>query len=163
MKKLIMKILAVAVLVSASFTAQADPAAFQFSFFDFNAPNNNEVTGVRFPAIYGKAGGDVVGVDFGLLAFSEMQSLKGVAIPLPFGANKISGDMTGVAFGIVNLHEGSDTGVDVAIVNINNNLKGVALGAVNIAENLQGVQLGLVNCAKNGFLPCFIFFNFGTN
>jgi hypothetical protein len=189
MNKLISTIFAVAVLSVMSFSVQADPAPIQFSFFDFNAPNNSEVKGVRFPAIYGKGGGDVTGVDFGLLAYSEMKSLNGVALSLFPTANRISGEMNGVVFGVLNWHEGQDTGVNFGIVNKTNEVKGanlaavniadghtsfdlgvfsksdssvVQLGLVNVTEKIEGVQIGLLNCAKNGFLPCFIFVNFAA-
>jgi hypothetical protein len=46
----------------------------------------------------------------------------------------------------VNLHEGNDSGLTAAFINM-----------VNKAE---GLQLGFLNIAKNGFLPAFPFFNF---
>jgi hypothetical protein len=118
-----------------------------------------------------------------------MNSLSGVSFPLlVVGANRISGEMNGVSLGLFNWHEGQDTGVNWGAVNITNNVKGLNLGLLNIADGhtvadvgmvnisessnfqlswvnvtqqLNGLQLGLVNCAKNGFLPCFIIFNFG--
>jgi len=163
----------------------------QFSFFDFNAPEASEVSGVRFPAIYGKGGGDITGLDLQLLAYSEMESLKGVSVPLLLGgANRIKGEMVGVSAGLFNWHEGQDTGLNIGGVNVTNNVKGMNWGVVNIAEGysvadigtvnisqksnfqlsavnvteeLDGLQIGFLNCAKNGFLPCFVLFNFGTS
>ncbi len=188
MKKLISLFVAVAMLASFSVSA-ADTTPIQFSFFDFNAPKTKDVSGVRFPAIYGKQGGNVKGVDFQLLAWSEMESLQGVSFPLVIaGGNKISGDMTGVAFGLLSWHMGNDTGVNVSGVNLTNNVKGLNWGFVNYAtgytvadvgavsistksnfqlgifnktDEIAGVQIGLFNCAKNGFLPCFPFVLWG--
>jgi len=165
-------------------------APVQFTFFDFNAPKADAVSGVRFPAIYGKGGGDIVGLDFGLLAYSEMRSLKGVSWSLFPQANRISGDMTGASLSLFNWHEGQDVGVNLGLFNLTNNVKGLnwaalnyskgytvadvglvniskksnfQLSFVNITEEINGVQIGIVSCAKNGFLPCFVLFNFGKS
>ena len=178
MKKLISKSFLTAAIAMLSFSIANAAAPVQFSFFDFNAPKDSEVTGVRFPAIYGKGGGDVTGVEINLLAYSEMNSFKGFNFPLfILSGNRVQGDMTGVSWSTWNRHEGQDTGWNWGLVNTTNNVKGLNLGAVNvgnsthgldlglvnITQQLNGVQIGLVNCAKNGFLPCFIIFNFGTN
>ena len=162
----------------------------QLSFFEFNAPADKEVSGVRFPVIYGKAGGDVRGLDLQILAFSEMDSLTGISFPLVLaGANRIRGDMTGIAWGLFNWHEGQDTGLNLGIANITKAMQGLNWGAVNVSsgytvadvgavsvsqksnfqlslvnvtEELDGLQIGFLNCAKNGFLPCFVLFNFGS-
>jgi hypothetical protein len=169
--------------------AQAE-TPFQLSFFDFNAPEDKTVSGVRFPVIYGQGGGDVRGLDLQILAYSEMDSLRGISFPLILGgANRIRGEMVGIAWGLFNWHEGQDTGLNVGFANITNNVDGLNWGAVNVAqgktvadvgavsiskqsnfqlslvnvtEELDGLQIGLINCAKNGFLPCFVFFNFGS-
>jgi len=178
-----------AIILAAPARAE-DPAPIQFSFFDFNAPEKKAVSGVRFPAIYGKNGGDITGLDLQLLAFSEMDSMTGVSFPLLVaGANRIKGEMNGVSVGLFNWHEGQDTGLNLGFLNITNNVNGLnwsfvnvseghtvadvgaisvsqesnfQLGIVNVTQKLDGVQLGLLNCAKNGFLPCFILFNYGT-
>ena len=166
----------VAAIALLSISAANAAAPVQIAFFDLKAPRDPDVTGVRFPAIYAK-GGDVQGADLQLLAFSEMNSLKGISFPLLIaGANRIHGEMTGVSFGLVNWHEGQDTGVNIGAVNYTNNVKGAELGWVNISkksnfqlsfvnitDEIHGAQIGLLNCAKNGFLPCFIFFNFGSS
>ncbi len=161
----------------------------QLSVFDFNAPQDNEVNGVRFPVIYGKDGGDVKGIDFGIFAYSEMNSLQGVAWSIFPTANRIRNEMSGISFGLLNWHEGQDTGVNFGFVNFTNNVKGLngsflnysegysaadvgavsvsqksnfQLSFVNVTQQLDGLQIGFINCAKNGFLPCFVLFNFGS-
>lgn len=190
MKKLLSKLCCTVVVAILSFSTANAAAPVQFTFFDFNAPDASEVSGVRFPAIYGKGGGDITGLDFGLFAYSEMNSLKGVSFSIFPAANHIKNEMVGVSVGIFNWHEGQDTGVNLGFVNITKNVKGLnwsavnyskgytaadvgivnisqksnfQLSAVNITQELDGLQIGLLNCAKNGFLPCFIFFNFGTS
>ena len=188
MKKLISLFVAVAMLASFSVSA-ADTTPIQFSFFDFNAPKTKDVSGVRFPAIYGKQGGNVRGVDVQLLAWSEMESLMGVSIPVwLLGGNKITGDMTGVSLGLFSWHEGNDVGVNFSMLNFTNNVKGlnlgmfnastgtttvdmsavnvsdkslVQLGLVNVTGEIKGIQIGVLNCASNGFLRCFPFVLWG--
>ena len=100
MKKIVSLFVVTAMFVSFAAVAD-DTASIQFSFFDFNAPKAKDINGVRFPAIYGKQGGNIRGVDVQLLGWSEMESLKGVSIPVwLLGGNKISGDMTGVSLGL---------------------------------------------------------------
>jgi len=165
-------VLAVAIL---TITTANAAAPVQIAFFDLKAPRDPDVTGVRFPAIYAK-GGDVQGADLQLLAFSEMNSLKGISFPLLGGANRIHGEMTGISVGLFNWHEGKDTGVNFGAVNVTNDVTGAEFGWVNISkksnfqmslvnvtDKIHGAQIGLINCAKNGFLPCFIFFNFGSS
>jgi hypothetical protein len=169
-------------------SASADPAPAQFSAFDFNAPDNSEVKGVRLTAIYGKSG-NVTGVDF-TIGLSELDNLKGVSFPLIFGGNRIKNSMTGLGLGIVNIHEGADKGVNVGFLNLTNDVQGLNWGGINIStgttiadvsfvnisdtstfqlaffnktEFIEGVQIGFLNCASNGFLPCFPIFNFAGN
>jgi hypothetical protein len=166
-------------------SASADPAPAQFSAFDFNAPDTSEIKGVRLSAIYGKSG-NVTGVDF-TIGLSELDNLTGVSFPLIFGANRIRNSMTGVGIGIVNLHEGTDKGVNVGLLNLTNDVQGLNWGSINISTGttladvgfvnisdtstfqlavfnktdiLEGIQIGLLNCASNGFFPCFPIFNF---
>lgn len=178
------------VLATFTMTATADDAAVQFSSLNgFNAPASDTVTGVRFPALYGKTA-TVTGVDLHLMAISEVDDFKGVQFPLLVaGANHINNSMTGVAFGVWNWNKGQATGVNIATVNVTNNVKGLNLGVVNVStgdtsfdwsaaniskssgaqlgifnmtDEISVVQIGLINCAKNGFLPCFPFVNFAV-
>ena len=188
MNRTFSKFIAAAVLSCFSVAAIAEAVPVQFSFFDFNAPEAKEVSGFRFPAIYGKQGGNITGVDFQLLAYSEIESLKGVSIPLFWlGANTITGNMTGASFGLFNNHKGNDIGANLGFLNLTNNVNGANVSAVNFStgdtlvdvgfvsiskastvqvgffnmtDEIKGVQIGLLNCAKDGFLPCFPFVNF---
>jgi hypothetical protein len=192
MKKLISNIFLAAAIATLSFSMANAAAPVQFSFFDFNAPKASEVEGVRFPAIYGKGGGNITGLEINLLAYSEMESFKGFQLPIiaGIGANRITGDMTGVSWSLFNWHEGQDTGWNAGVVNMTANVKGVNTGVVNystghtivdlaygvniskssnfqlsfvnVTQEINGVQIGLINCAKNGFLKCFVIFNFGS-
>lgn len=160
----------------------------QLSLFDVNLPEDEQVSGVRFPVLYGKDGGTIRGLDLQLLAYSEMDSLTGISFPLFIaGANHVTGDVTGISWGLFNWHEGQDTGLNVGVANVTRSVEGLNWGVVNVAEGhsvadiggvsvsgksnfqlsfvnvteeLKGLQIGLINCAKNGFLPCFVLFNF---
>ncbi len=166
-------------------SASADPAPVQFSFFDFNAPDNSEVKGVRLNTIYGQTS-NVTGVDF-VIGLSDVDNLTGVSFPLIIGGNRIRNSMTGVGIGIVNIHEGTDKGLNVGFLNLTNDVQGLNWGSINIStgttladvsfvnisdtssfqlgffnktEIITGVQIGLLNCASNGFFACFPFINF---
>ncbi|MDG1462060.1 MAG: phaC PHA synthase, partial [Gammaproteobacteria bacterium] len=157
MKQLIALFVAAAMLASFSAVAE-DATPIQFSFFDFNAPKTKDVSGVRFPAIYGKQGGNVQGADLQLLAWSEMESLKGVSFPLVIaGGNKITGDMTGVSFGLLSWHLGNDTGVNLSAINITNNVKGMNWGVVNVATGYTVADISAVNISKKSNFQLGIF------
>jgi hypothetical protein len=181
--------LAIGVILFSLPVQAAEPAAVQFSFFDVNAPDTDQVKGVRVPVLYGKGNTNLTGWDLPVLAWSELNSMTGLHwAPWLISGNHIRGEMNGVAAGAVNWHEGKDTGVNFGVVNITNNVKGLNLSAVNVSKGytvadvglvnvsqksnfqlswvnvtteLHGLQIGLINCAKNGFLPCFPIFNFG--
>ncbi|MCK5780213.1 MAG: hypothetical protein KAH04_04295 [Psychrilyobacter sp.] len=144
------------------------------------------VTGVRFPLLYGKTD-TVKGVDLHILAIGETNNFTGVQFPLLIaGANIVNNQFVGAGFGIANIHKGQSTGALFGLVNMSNNVKGLQWGAVNISsgratadiglvnisqgaafqlgffnmtDDLTGVQLGLINMAKTGFLPIFPFIN----
>jgi hypothetical protein len=187
MKRSISALLITLIMAALPMTASAKSTGFQFSFFDLNAPAGDEVGGVKITAIYGKSG-SVTGWDFPILAISESASLKGVSFGAFLTGSIIRGEMTGATLGVFTMQEGQSTGVNVNALNMTNNLKGVNFGAVNwskgftvadvslvniseksnfqlglvnVTEEINGVQIGLLSCAKNGFLPCFVLFNFG--
>jgi hypothetical protein len=95
--------------------------------------------------------------------------------------------MKGASLGIFNWNTGKTTGVNLAAVNVTNDVKGLNWSAVNYSEGytmadigiasfsnksnfqfglfnktntIDGVQIGLINCADNGFLKCFPIINF---
>ncbi|NRB39037.1 MAG: phaC PHA synthase [Pseudomonadales bacterium] len=188
MKKIATALTLAAAAVSFSSGVSAE-APVQFSSIDFNAPATDSVVGVRFPTLYGKTS-SVKGVDFHILAIGETDDFVGVQWPLLFaGANHVNNSMTGAAFGVWNWNKGQTTGLNAGFVNITHNVKGANIGAVNystgytsfdwsvanisksshaqlgffnMTDEIKVVQIGLINCAKNGFLPCFPFFNFAV-
>ena len=193
MKSVISKLLVVAAALTLPLAVSAQEGStvpFQFSVFDANVPEAENVKGVHLSLLYGKTG-DVTGWDFPLLAYSDTNDMKGLSFtPFLFSASNIRGEMTGVTFGLFTNQEGQSTGLNLNALNLTSNVKGLnwavanigsgytmadvglfnlseksnfQLAAVNVTDELDGLQLGLINCAKNGFLPCFILFNFGTS
>jgi hypothetical protein len=159
---------------------------FQFAAPALRAPDDPNVNGVRFSIFYG-TNERVRGLDFGLLSLSETTNLSGLG--LVAGLGKVTGTMSGgAAISLINIHSGSDTGLNAAFVNLLNdassavdvgfinvaegatmfdlgglnvsNSSTVQLGFVNVTKNIKGVQIGFLNVAENGFLPVFPFFNF---
>jgi hypothetical protein len=158
---------------------------FQFAAPNLRAPDDPNVSGIRFAVIHGK-NQSVRGVDLGLFSLSETRNLSGLSAVL--GMGKLNGDMSGCATGLINVHTGRDTGVNAAFVNRINTLESganlgfvnvsdgytmldlgglnvsdrssVQLGFINVTRKITGVQIGLLNLAENGFLPMFPFFNF---
>ena len=180
-------ILCFSLLVYANLAAAETP--FQFAAPNHQSPMDPNVNGVRLSILHGK-NQSVRGLDIGLLSLSETSNLSGLG--LVFGMGKVTGDMSGgAAISLVNVHSGSDTGlnaafinrlndagraVDVGFVNIADgatmvdvgglnvsNSSTVQLGFLNITKEIKGVQIGFLNIAENGFLPVFPIFNFSTN
>lgn len=77
------------------------------------------------------------------------------------GFVNVTNNVKGLNWSAVNYSKGYSV-VDVGAVNISQK-SNFQLSVVNVTQELDGLQIGLINCAKNGFLPCFIFFNFGTS
>ena len=118
---------------------------FQFAAPNHRSPEDPHVNGVRFSIFHGK-NQSMRGLDLGLLALSETESLSGLALVL--GISKVTGDMSGGgAISLINVHTGRDSGLNAAFIN-----------RVNDASD--AVDVAFVNIAGNGFLPVFPIFNF---
>lgn len=167
-------------------SSAAGEAPFQFAAPNLRAPDDPEVSGLRFSVIHGE-NRSTRGVDFGVLSMSETDRMSGAAFI--GGVHRLHGDMTGgVTFSVVNLHSGRDTGMNhgfvnlladpeealnVAFVNFASGSTLVDLGGVNVSETskaqigfvnvtsrIEAFQFGFLNMAGNGFLPIFPVFNF---
>lgn len=177
--------IAVSTLFASAMATAATPVMFS-SIDNFNAPDNNNVSGVRLSALHGKVD-TLKGVDFSVIGMSETNNTTGVNFGLFFGASKVNQQMTGASLGLLNWNEGLTTGVNIGAVNLTNDVRGanvsfvnysegdtmVDVGAVNMSNEstvqvgvfnktakIEGVQVGIINCADNGFLPCFPIINF---
>jgi hypothetical protein len=176
-------------ILALAFLAFAGPAVaaapFQFAAPGLRAPDDPDVNGLRFSVIHGE-NRSVRGFDFGMIAYSTTGSLEGFSWIM--GVHRITGNMSGFASSIINLHGGTDIGVNAGVFNHVNNVKHganvafvnltdhyamvdvgginmsdgavVQVGFMNMTKKLRGVQIGFLNFAENGFLPVFPFINF---
>jgi hypothetical protein len=171
-----------------SATASAE-TPFQFAAPNHQSPEDPNVNGVRISILHGE-NESVRGLDLGLLSLSETSDLSGLSLVL--GMGKVTGAMSGgAAISLINLHTGSDAGlnaafinrihsaeraVDVGFVNIADGAtmvdvgglnvsdsSRVQLGFLNVTKKITGAQVGFLNIAENGFLPVFPIFNFPKN
>ncbi|WP_411991964.1 VC2662 family protein [Agarivorans sp. DSG3-1] len=183
MKKFI-PALVLAAFVSAPAMASA-PVMFS-TMNGYNAPDADAVGGVRLSVLHGQVD-EVKGVDFSVLGMSETKRTTGVNFGLFFGGAKVTEEMKGASLGLFNWNTGSTTGVNLAAVNVTNDVNGLNWSAVNYSEGytkadigvasiseksnfqlgifnktntIDGVQIGLINCADNGFFKCFPIINF---
>jgi hypothetical protein len=159
---------------------------FQFAVPEVNLPSDPNVRGVRLSLLHGE-NQSTRGVDFGILSYSETSRASGVAFIA--GVHHVKQAMSnGAAFSLVNYHEGSDSGLNWAFVNVLKDashafdlgfvtytegptlidLGGinisrrstVQIGFLNMTDHLTSFQFGFLNMADNGFLPIFPVFNF---
>lgn len=183
MKK-VLSALAVVAALSSSVAMAGTPVMFS-SINNFNAPDENAVSGVRVAALYGKVN-EVKGLDLAVVGLSETDSTTGVNLGL-LGASKVNQEMTGASLGLLNWNTGQTVGANVGVVNLTNNVQGANVSLVNYSEGntmvdvgaanfsdtstvqvglfnkttkIEGVQVGLINCADNGFFKCFPIINF---
>ncbi|UPW17528.1 phaC PHA synthase [Agarivorans sp. TSD2052] len=183
MKKIIAAI-ALSTLVSAPVLASS-PVMFS-TINGYNAPKSDAVEGVRLSVLHGQVD-EVKGVDFSVLGMSETKRTTGINFGLFFGGAKVTEEMKGASLGLFNWNTGTTTGINLAAVNITNDVNGLnwsavnysegytkadlgfasisdksnfQLGVFNMTKEIDGVQIGLINCADNGFFKCFPIFNF---
>lgn len=104
--------------------------------------DDNQV-GVQL-SLYSQAGGDLLGLQAGVLR-----------------AN-VDGAVTGVQISNLATHSGPLTGVQISsLYNRAHGVRGLQIALVNDAQDLKGVQLGLLNVNRTGWLPVVPFLNFG--
>ena len=159
---------------------------FQLGLPNLNVPRDPNVTGMRLSLLYGK-NQSTRGLDLGVLSFSSTSRASGAAFIC--GVHHVKESMSkGAAFSLVNYHEGRDSGVNGAFVNVLNNTPGafnmgfiifaegetlvdlgginvsksstVQIGFLNMTDRIKTFQFGFLNIAENGFLPVFPVVNF---
>jgi len=156
-----------------------ESAVFDFAFLDYwyhpqnvvglrvGIPwgSNNNVTGIDV-GLYGKAN-NMAGIQVNLLANIVRDRADAVQVSLYNHA----GSLSGVQAGLMNVTGygalGYDTRlmfsacVQLGILNVANDLRGVQVGIVNQADMLYGFQIGLVNVIKSGVVPFMPIVNIG--
>ena len=161
-------------------------AGFQFAAPNVRAPDDPKVNGMRLSFLYGENDSQA-GFDVGLISVSETKTFSGASLIMGIGL--VRENMTGgAAFSLINVHQGTDSGLNAAFINLLNNPSNAfnvafitisendtkvdfgglnvsksadaQLGFVNVTKELRSFQFGFVNVADNGFLPFFPIFNF---
>ena len=177
-------LVAASVLMATSGYTQAS-TPIQLSLPGINLPNSHQVTGVRASFLYGRTN-DVTGINLPVLALSDVDNFSGLQVGF-LGAARVRQEFNGVALSVFNWHDGKDTGLNVGIVNLTNDVQGgnwgivnvargnalanvgfvnfaerttFQIGLVNVAKQLDGLQIGLANYAENGVFPILPLINF---
>jgi len=127
--------------------------------------NNNNVTGFDV-GLYGKSS-TMSGIQVNLVANIVKDRADAVQVSLYNQAGSLSGAQVGLmnvtGYGAL----GYDTRlmfsacVQVGLLNVANDLRGVQVGFVNQADMLYGFQLGIVNVIKSGVIPFMPIVNIG--
>lgn len=182
MPRLILSIFASLLVTTA---AMASDTSFQFSLAGVQAPEGDNVSGMRLALLYAK-NDNVSGLDLGLASFSESANQSGFTFNM--GLSKVTGSSSGCACALINIHEGSDSGFNGAFINIiksvddgvnvgflnmteGNSMVDIGglsmsdksktqIGFVNFTKEIESLQIGFLNFADNGFFPVFPFFNY---
>ena len=174
------------VLICVFFSKNSIAAGFQFSVLDADFPPSDNVKGAKVGLLYSDTS-KVTGLDLSLFGLSERDNMTGFDLGLFFGAHKVNNEFKGVSLSLLNWHEGTDTGLNIGLVNYVNEVRGVnfggfniinkqsiadlgfinysessllQIGFINMAQNLEGIQIGLVNYAANGIFPVLPLINF---
>jgi len=154
-------------------------AIVDFGFLDWWYHPEN-VTGLRVGIPWGD-NESVTGIDVGF--YGKSTKMSGIAVNLVANivtdrANAIqvacynyAGSLSGVQVGLMNRTGygalGWDTRlmfsacVQVGLLNVANDLRGIQVGLVNQADMLYGFQVGLVNVIESGTIPFMPILNIG--
>ena len=160
MKKLLIAVFALCLGISALAGAKAgdDYNAMDLGIW-FGLPTSAEtsnIRGLRLGIPIASGGGYVSGLEFALFcaATDEIEGLQ-------FAPVALTKQLTGLQVSLVNVCDGEANGTQVGVVN-SAGKRGWQLGLVNIGNNAK-FQLGLINMNKDGWMPAFLFFNFGKD
>ena len=156
-----------------------DTAVVDFGFLDWWYHPEN-VTGLRVGIPWGK-NESVTGIDIGF--YGKSTNMSGIQVNLIANivtdrANAIqvacynrAGSLSGGQLGLMNVTGHGALGwdprlmfsacVQVGLLNIANDLRGIQIGLVNQADMLYGFQIGLVNVIESGTIPFMPILNVG--
>lgn len=110
-------------------------------FTGFNLVGGN-VAGVQFGLVANAVRGDVTGVQFGCAANWNRGEIIGAQGALV----NLNGAFIGAQLGMLNWNSGVCYGLQNGIANVNvNEYLGVSVGLVNLTTRMHGLQVGLVN------------------
>ncbi len=109
-------------------------------------PEGNAIQGLRINFIYGN-NVSMSGLDWGLANYVGTGGFTG----LQWGAvNICHGKCGGVQLGIVNYDQNDVEGFQWGWYNQGNYVNGFQLGLVNSAQTMKGLQIGILNFIKSG-------------
>jgi hypothetical protein len=175
----------VPILLLALAVAAPAETGFQLGIPALNVPDDPDVNGMRLSILYGR-NERTEGLDLGFFSLSQSAERRGLG--LVFGMSRVTRGSYGANLSLVNVHDGTDKGLNVAFMNVvgdtpdgfNTGIATVARGAtgfdlsgfnmserskvqvgfVNVTKEIETFQLGFFNFAENGFVPFFPLFNF---
>ena len=126
--------LGMATAVSRDATGVQAGAAFAFADGLFE--------GVQLAGIFGWASGDLHGAQLAVLASQTYGDLRGLqaAAVVNVERKQLDGIQAG---GAVNV--GRVDGLQIAAINVSQEMKGVQIGVLNVARRIDGLQIGVVN------------------
>lgn len=99
----------------------------QVSLPGVNLPASHQVEGSRASLLYGRTG-QVKGIDLPIFALSDVDQFSGLQLGVFLGAGRVRHQFGGVTINAINWHEGQDTGVNLGLVNLTNNVQGLNWG-----------------------------------
>ena len=111
-----------------------------FAFTDGN------LEGVQAAGIFGWASQDLAGVQLAMVANQTYGDLEGVqaATIVNVERKRLEGVQAG---GAVNV--GRVDGLQIAPINISQEMRGLQIGVINVARNIDGLQIGVINVTDN--------------
>jgi len=113
--------------------------------FALNVWGDNEVHGLNL-GLFNQQSGDSYGFTYSLLG-GTVENYKGVIWGGFF--TQATGDVVGWQAAMININQGTMTGLQSGLVNYSVDMTGLQLGFINYAKNLNGVQIGLANIVES--------------
>ncbi|MFU8848606.1 MAG: LA_2272 family surface repeat-containing protein [Opitutales bacterium] len=109
-----------------------------------NIWGDNQVRGINLGFV-NQQSRDSLGFTWSFLG-GTVENYKGVI----FGGffTQSTGDVVGWQAALVNLNQGSMTGLQTGFLNYSQNMTGLQLGFINYAKQMHGVQIGLANIVE---------------
>ena len=177
MKRFLFAMGLAATVATGAFAQEA--AVVDFAFLNrWYHPEN--VVGLRVGIPWGDSN-NVTGIDVGLYGKSNNMSgiqanlvaniVKDRADAIQLSIYNHAGSLSGAQVGLMNVTGYAALGYDtrlmfsacvqVGLLNIANDIRGVQVGLVNQADMLYGFQIGLVNVIKSGVIPFMPIVNIG--
>ncbi len=128
----------------------------QVSLPGVNLPASHQVEGARASLLYGRTG-QVKGIDLPIFALSDVDQFSGLQLGIFLGAGRVRHQFGGVAINAINWHEGQDTGVNLGLVNLTNNVQGLNWGGGQYRQGQCTGQRRLCQLCRAYHLPDWLY------